>query len=168
MDICRQRRDPAHPAAARTVLTKTNDSVHVEITVLCEAARGPSEKFRSDIRSNVEQVSRMSNDPSLKCGDGLRRVDSAVHRGRAREHSNQQLYVQNRRTTGPAPSDSLAVPCLDVGKRLRARTSHQTIPRLTSVEAQASRSMMPSDECCASKAKKICASTTFGCPPPAP
>jgi len=109
--------DPAYPAAARTVFARTGDSVHVEITVLCEAAQEPCEKFRSDIRFNIEQVSKMSNDPSLRCHVNGETTECS-HRP-VREHSDQQLYVKIA-DDGTCGVDSLVVLCPDVGKHIRS------------------------------------------------
>ena len=61
--------DPAYPSAVRYVYARSDGPVlHVEITILCEASEVPCEKFRSDTRDNVTQVSKMmAGDPPVKC-----------------------------------------------------------------------------------------------------
>jgi hypothetical protein len=59
---------PAYPSAVRYVFTKTSGVLHAEFTILCEASAGQCEKFRSDIRGNVVQLSKMiAGDPPVKC-----------------------------------------------------------------------------------------------------
>jgi hypothetical protein len=114
------RNDPAYPAVARIVNSKSNDSVQrVEITVLCEAADGPCAKFRSDIRDNVEQLSKMmAGDPFVRCRtDGHKMKCGAVP---VRKQTNQQIYVRIE-DGGTCAVDNVTTPCLDVGKQIRAQ-----------------------------------------------
>jgi hypothetical protein len=52
----------------RYVFTKTSGVLHAEFTILCEASASQCEKFRSDARDNVVQLSKMiAGDPPVKC-----------------------------------------------------------------------------------------------------
>ncbi len=60
--------DPAYPSAVRYVYMQNSGELHAEITILCEAAPARCEKFHSDIRDNLAQLSKkMAGDPSAKC-----------------------------------------------------------------------------------------------------
>jgi biopolymer transport protein ExbD len=111
--------DPAFPAVAKVVYTKGDDSLfHIEITILCEAAEAPCTKFRSNIRSDAEKFSMiLSAGPSTKCravADTFKCSKVTV-----REHNTQQIYVQIQ-DDGTCTLDGLVVPCLEVGKQVRA------------------------------------------------
>jgi hypothetical protein len=110
--------DPAYPSAVRYVYTRNSGVLHVEITILCEASDGPCEKFRSEIRDNVAQLSKMlAGDPSVKC-----RVNGSTMKCGAepvRKQIDQQIYVQVA-DDGSCIVDSVATPCLDVGRTIRA------------------------------------------------
>jgi hypothetical protein len=112
------KNDPAYPSAVRYVYTKSSGVLHVEITILCEASDGPCDKFRSDIRENVAQLSKMlAGDPSVKC-----RVNSSTMKcgaEPARKQIDQQIYIQVG-DDGVCIVDSVATPCLDVGRKIRA------------------------------------------------
>jgi hypothetical protein len=110
--------DPAYPSAVRYVYSRSSGVMHVELTILCEASEGRCEKFRSDIRDNVEQLSKMmAGDPSVKCWVN----DSTMKCGAepVRKQTNQKIYVQVGDDGGCA-IDGIAAPCLDLGKRIRA------------------------------------------------
>jgi hypothetical protein len=72
--------DPAYPSAVRYVYTKSPGVLHAELTILCEASPERCEKFRSVIRENLAQLSKMMagdrsancsvNDDKVKCGPG--------------------------------------------------------------------------------------------------
>jgi biopolymer transport protein ExbD len=110
--------DPAYPSAVRYVFARSDGPVlHVEITILCEASEAPCEKFRSDTRDNVTQLSKMmAGDPSVKC----RVNDVAMKCGAEsiRNQTNQQIYVQVG-DDGNCSIDSGATACLDIGKKIR-------------------------------------------------
>jgi hypothetical protein len=60
--------DPAYPSAVRYVYRKSSGVLNAEVTILCEAATQRCEKFRSDLRDNLAQLSKkMAGDPSAKC-----------------------------------------------------------------------------------------------------
>jgi len=60
--------DPAYPSAVRYVYTKSSGVLQAEVTILCEASAGRCEKFRSDIKNNLAQLSKkIAGDPSAKC-----------------------------------------------------------------------------------------------------
>lgn len=60
--------DPAYPTAVRYVYRKSSGVLNAEITILCEASAERCEKFHSDIRDNLAQLSKkMAGDPSAKC-----------------------------------------------------------------------------------------------------
>jgi len=62
------RDDPAYPSAVRYVYTRSSGVLQAEVTILCEASAERCEKFRSDIRDHLEQLSKkMAGDPSAKC-----------------------------------------------------------------------------------------------------
>jgi hypothetical protein len=62
------KHDPAYPSAVRYVYTKNGGILQAEVTILCEASTARCDKFRSDIRSNLAQLSRkIAGDPSAKC-----------------------------------------------------------------------------------------------------
>ncbi len=71
--------DPAYPSAVRYVYTKNDGVLQAEVTILCEASSGRCDKFRSDIRSTLAQLSKkiagdpaahcQVNDDTMKCGD---------------------------------------------------------------------------------------------------
>lgn len=109
--------DPAYPSAVRYVYTRKDGMPHVEITILCEASDGPCEKFRSDIRDTVTQLSKMmAGDPSVKC-----RVNEVAMKCGAepvRKQTAQQIYIQVR-DDGSCTVDSVATPCVDIGKKIR-------------------------------------------------
>ncbi len=112
------KNDPAYQSTVRYVYTKSSGVLHVEITILCEAADESCEKFRSNIRDSVTQLSKMlAGDPSMKC----RVNDIAMKCGAelARKQTNQQLYVQLK-DDGSCIVDGVATPCLDVGRKIRA------------------------------------------------
>ena len=111
--------DPAYPSAARYVFgTSDGPALHVEITILCEALEEPCEKFRSDTRDNVTQLSKMMagdrtvkcrvNDVAMKCGAEL-----------VRKQTDRQIYVQVG-DDGKCSIDSVAAACPEVGKKIRA------------------------------------------------
>jgi biopolymer transport protein ExbD len=112
------KNDPAYPSAVRYVYTKRNGVTHVEITILCEASDAPCEKFRSDIRDSVSQLSKMmAGDPSVKC-----RVNNDAMKCGAepvRKQTGQQIYVQVG-DDGSCTVDSAATPCMEIGKKIRA------------------------------------------------
>jgi len=68
--------NPAYPSAVRYVYTRSSGELHAEVTILCEASAKTCEKFHSDIRDRLAQLSRkMAGDPSAKCsvsGDTMR------------------------------------------------------------------------------------------------
>jgi hypothetical protein len=114
------RENPAYPAVARIIYSKSSESVQrIEITVLCEAAEGPCAKFRSDIRNNVEQLSKMmAGDTSIRC-----RTDGHTMKCGAapeRKQTSQQIFVQIE-DGGTCIVDNVVAPCLDVGKQIRAQ-----------------------------------------------
>jgi hypothetical protein len=49
-------KEAAYPALARFVWTSNKDRVQVAISILCEAAPKPCEKFASDMRANVDNI----------------------------------------------------------------------------------------------------------------
>jgi hypothetical protein len=49
-------KEPAYPAFAKFVWTSSKDRVQVAISILCEAAPKPCEKFASDMRANVDHM----------------------------------------------------------------------------------------------------------------
>lgn len=49
-------KEAAYPAFARFVWTSNKDRVQVAISILCEAATKPCEKFASDMRANVDKI----------------------------------------------------------------------------------------------------------------
>jgi hypothetical protein len=60
--------DPAYPSTVRYVYTMRDGVLQAEVTILCEASAGRCEKFRSDIRDNLAQLSKkMAGDPSAQC-----------------------------------------------------------------------------------------------------
>ncbi len=60
--------DPAYPSAVRYVYTMSSGVLQAEVTILCEASARRCDKFRSDIRDNLAQLSKkMAGDPSAKC-----------------------------------------------------------------------------------------------------
>lgn len=62
------KHDPAYPSAVRYVYTRSSGELHAELTILCEASAERCEKFHSDIRDNLAQLSRkMAGDPAAKC-----------------------------------------------------------------------------------------------------
>jgi biopolymer transport protein ExbD len=111
--------DPAYPAVAKVVYNTGDDTMlHVEVTILCEAADAPCAKFRSGIRADVEKFSMiLAAGPSTKCreiGDTIK-----CSKVNVREHTNQQIYVQIQ-DDGTCTLDRLPVPCLNLGKQIRA------------------------------------------------
>jgi hypothetical protein len=60
--------DPAYPSVVRYVYSRNSGELHAEITILCEASAERCEKFHSDIRYKLEQLTKaMAGDPSAKC-----------------------------------------------------------------------------------------------------
>jgi len=60
--------DPAYPSAVRYVYTKGSGILRAEVTILCEASAERCERFRSDIRDKLAQLSKMmAGDRSAKC-----------------------------------------------------------------------------------------------------
>lgn len=113
--------DPAYPAAVRYVHTRSNGVAQVEITILCEASDGPCEKFRSEIRNNVIQISKMmAGDPSVKCWVNNDKIKCGAEP--ERKLSNQQIYVEVAED-GTCTVDNVATACLDVGWQIRAKHS---------------------------------------------
>jgi hypothetical protein len=54
--------------SAFTIAGIRSGVLHAEFTILCEASAGQCEKFRSDVRGNVVQLSKMmAGDPPVKC-----------------------------------------------------------------------------------------------------
>jgi len=49
-------KEAAYPALAKFVWTSNKDRVQVAISILCEAAPKPCEKFASDMRANVDTI----------------------------------------------------------------------------------------------------------------
>jgi hypothetical protein len=110
--------DPAYPSAVRYVYTRSSGVLHAELTILCEASVERCEKFRSDIRDNVAQLSKMmAGDPSVKCwvNDTTMKCSSEP----VRQPTNQQIYVQVA-DDGTCTIDAVATPCLDIGRKIRA------------------------------------------------
>lgn len=50
--------DEAYPAVAMIVTVKNRDGVQVQISTLCEAAKERCEKFRNDLKTNVDRLYR--------------------------------------------------------------------------------------------------------------
>ena len=110
--------DPAFPAVAKVVYAKGNDTIHVAITFLCEAADTPCAKFRSEIRDDVKKFSMiLAAGPSTKC----RAIEDTIKcsKVQVREPTSQQIYVQIE-GDGTCTLDRVAVPCFEVGKQIRA------------------------------------------------
>jgi hypothetical protein len=60
--------DPAYPSVVRYVYTRNEGVLQAEVTILCEASADRCEKFRSDIRNNLAQLSKMmSGDRTANC-----------------------------------------------------------------------------------------------------
>jgi len=60
--------DPAYPSAVKYVYTKSSGVLYAQVTIRCEAAAERCEKFRSDIRDHLAQLSKMmAGDPSARC-----------------------------------------------------------------------------------------------------
>jgi hypothetical protein len=112
------KNNPAYPSAVKYVYTRSGEVSHVEFTILCEASDVPCEKFRSDVRDNVAQISKMlAGDPSVKCWVN----DSTMKCGAepVRKQTNQQIYVQVG-DDGSCTIDAVATPCPDLGRKIRA------------------------------------------------
>jgi biopolymer transport protein ExbD len=92
--------------------------LHVEVTILCEAADAACVKFRNDIRSDVEAFAMIvTAGPSMKC-----RISAGTTKCSpvsARLPSSQQIYVEIG-DDGTCMVDSVATPCLTIGKEIRA------------------------------------------------
>jgi hypothetical protein len=112
------KNDPAYPSAVRYVYTRKRGVLHAEFTILCEASAERCEKFRSDIRDNVAQLSKMLvGDPLVKCwvNDTTMKCGSEP----IRKQTNQQIYVHVG-DDGNCSLDSVVTPCMDIGKKIRA------------------------------------------------
>jgi hypothetical protein len=110
--------NPAYPSAVRYVYTRSSGELHAELTILCEAAAERCEKFRSDIRDNLAQLSKkMAGDPAAKCSVN----DNSVKCGAEAEptQTTQQIYVRVREDSA-CTIDDIAIPCADIGRRIRA------------------------------------------------
>jgi hypothetical protein len=110
--------DPAYPSAVRYVYARSHGLRHVEFTILCEASAERCEKFRSNIRDNVAQVSKMmAGDPSVKCwvNDSTTKCGPEL----VRKQADQQIYVQVG-DDGSCTINAVATPCPDIGRKIRA------------------------------------------------
>jgi biopolymer transport protein ExbD len=111
------KNNPAYTSAVKYIHTKNGAVSHVDFTILCEASDVACEKFRSDVRDNIAQISKMlAGDPSVKCW-----VGSTTKCGTepVRKPTGQQVDVQLR-DDGSCTIDSILTPCLDVGRKIRA------------------------------------------------
>lgn len=60
--------NPAYPSVVRYVYTRSSGELHAEVAIRCEASAKTCEKFHSDIRDRLAQLSRkMAGDPAAKC-----------------------------------------------------------------------------------------------------
>jgi biopolymer transport protein ExbD len=91
---------------------------HVDVTILCEASDEACEKFRTDIRVNIEQVAKMmADDPSVKCRVNYENLKCGAEP--VRKQTDQQIYVLVR-DDATCTVDNVATSCLEVAKTIRA------------------------------------------------
>jgi hypothetical protein len=112
------KEDPAYPSAVRYVYRRSSGVLNAEVTILCEASAGPCEKFRSDIREKLAQLSKMmAGDPSAQC-----RADGGTMSCLAepeRGETPRQLVVRVGDDAG-CSLDEVPTPCPDLGRKIRA------------------------------------------------
>jgi hypothetical protein len=112
------KEDPAYPSVVRYVYRRSSGVLNAEVTILCEASAGPCEKFRSDIREKLAQLSKMmAGDPSAKCRADDGKMSCAAEPERAETH--RQIVVQVGDDAG-CTLDAVPTPCPDLGRKIRA------------------------------------------------
>jgi biopolymer transport protein ExbD len=152
--------DPAYPSVVRYVYTRSGGVLHAEVTILCEAAAGRCEKFRSDIRDNLAQLSkRMAGDASAKCSVNENTMQCGAEA--ERKQANQQIYIQLG-DDGSCTLDNIAIPCPDLGRKIRAEHPSDDPQVSVCASAQASQDFV---EKALGALREDHLSPVLGCPP---